>query len=83
VKDAINTVWWLSKTEWPKASNRRVLQPYSPGMTELLAKGYRAMKRPSGHDISENFAIDNGAAQSDRATEHREQRSLSEMSLSG
>ena len=62
VKDAINTVWWLSKTEWPKASNRRVLQPYSPSMMDLLAKGYRAKKRPSGHDISENFAIDNGAA---------------------
>ena len=62
VKDAINTVWWLSKTEWPKASNRRVLQPYSPSMMELLAKGYRAMKRPSGHDISEKFSINNGAA---------------------
>jgi site-specific DNA-methyltransferase (cytosine-N4-specific) len=62
VKDAINTVWWLSKTEWPKASNRRVLQPYSPSMVELLEKGYRAKKRPSGHDISEHFAINNGAA---------------------
>ena len=62
VKDAINTVWWLSKTPWPKASNRRVLQPYSPSMQELLTKGYRAKKRPSGHDISENFRIDNGAA---------------------
>ncbi|MGH6678738.1 MAG: DNA-methyltransferase [Bradyrhizobium sp.] len=62
VKDAINTVWWLSKAPWPKASNRRVLQPYSPSMQELLAKGYRAKKRPSGHDISEKFAINNGAA---------------------
>lgn len=62
VKDAINTVWWLSKTPWPKASNRRVLQPYSPSMMELLAKGYKAKKRPSGHDISEKFSINNGAA---------------------
>ena len=62
VKDAINTVWWLSKTPWPKASNRRVLQPYSPSMRDLLEKGYRAKKRPSGHDISKNFSIDNGAA---------------------
>lgn len=62
VKDAVNTVWWLSKTEWPKASNRRVLQPYSPSMMELLAKGYKAKMRPSGHDISEKFSIDNGAA---------------------
>ncbi len=62
VKDAINTVWWLSKTPWPKASNRRVLQPYSPSMRDLLENGYRAKKRPSGHDISEKFSIDNGAA---------------------
>lgn len=62
VKDAINTIWWLSKTPWPKASNRRVLQPYSPSMRDLLAKGYKAKKRPSGHDISEKFNIDNGAA---------------------
>ena len=62
VKDAINTVWWLSKTPWPKASNRRVLQPYSSSMRELLAKGYKARKRPSGHDISEKFGTDNGAA---------------------
>jgi len=25
-KDAVNTVWWLSPTPWPKASNRRILQ---------------------------------------------------------
>lgn len=62
VKDAINTVWWLSKTPWPKASNRRVLQPYSPSMMELLEKGYKAKKRPSGHDISDKFSVDNGAA---------------------
>lgn len=62
VKDAIDTVWWLSKTPWPKASNRRVLQPYSKSMRELLEKGYRAKKRPSGHDISDKFSVDNGAA---------------------
>ena len=62
VKDAINTVWWLSKTPWPKASNRRVLQPYSPSMQGLLAKGYKAKKRPSGHDISKKFSINNGAS---------------------
>jgi site-specific DNA-methyltransferase (cytosine-N4-specific) len=62
VKDAVNTVWWLSKSPWPKASNRRVLQPYSSSMIELLEKGYKAKRRPSGHDISEGFAKDNGAA---------------------
>lgn len=63
VKDGINTIWWLSPTPWPKASNRRVLHPYSASMKELIAKGFRrARKSPSGHDISEKFAVDNGAA---------------------
>jgi site-specific DNA-methyltransferase (cytosine-N4-specific) len=62
VKDAVNCVWWLSKTPWPKASNRRVLQPYSDSMKDLLRNGYRAKLRPSGHDISEKFGTDNKAA---------------------
>lgn len=62
VKDAVNCVWWLSKTPWPKASNKRVLQPYSPSMKDLLKNGYRAKRRPSGHDISEGFNRDLGAA---------------------
>jgi len=62
VKDGVNTVWWLCKTPWPRASNRRVLQPYSDSMKTLLSNGYRPMLRPSGHDISSKFSIDNGAA---------------------
>ena len=62
VKDAINCVWWLSKTPWPKASNRRVLVPYSDSMQNLLKIGYKAKLRPSGHDISTKFATDNGAS---------------------
>jgi site-specific DNA-methyltransferase (cytosine-N4-specific) len=62
VKDAVNVVWWLSPSPWPKASNRRVPAPYSDAMIGLLRNGYRAKLRPSGHDISEKFSIDNGAA---------------------
>lgn len=62
VKDAVNCVWWLSKTPWPKASNRRVLVPYSDSMRDLLKNGYIARKRPSGHEISSNFANNNRAA---------------------
>lgn len=62
VKDAINCVWWLSKTPFPKASNKRVLAPYSDSMRSLLKNGYKAKRRPSGHDISTNFSIDNGGA---------------------
>lgn len=62
LKDAINCVWWLAKTPWPKASNRRVPWPYSDAMRGLLKNGYRAKLRPSGHDISEKFSVDNGVA---------------------
>ena len=62
VKDGVNTVWWLCKTPWPKASNRRVLQPYSDSMKTLLDNGYTPKLRPSGHDISKKFSVDNGAA---------------------
>jgi site-specific DNA-methyltransferase (cytosine-N4-specific) len=62
VKDAVNCVFWLSKTPFPKASNRRVLAPYSESMVGLLKNGYKAKLRPSGHDISEKFQKNNGAA---------------------
>jgi len=62
VKDAVDPVWWLSKTPHPKASNWRVLKPYSDSMKKLLEDGYEAKLRPSGHDISENFSKDNKGA---------------------
>lgn len=62
VKDAVDPIWWLSKTPNPKASNRKVLKPYSESMRQLLENGYRAQRRPSGHDISENFLKDNQGA---------------------
>ena len=62
VKDGVNCVFWLSKTPWPKASNRRVLVPYSESMLDLLENGYQTKVRPSGHDISDKFRADNGGA---------------------
>ena len=62
VKDSVNVVWWLSKSKNPKADNRKVLRPYSESMEKLLKNGFQAKKRPSGHDISENFSKDNGGA---------------------
>jgi site-specific DNA-methyltransferase (cytosine-N4-specific) len=64
-KDAVNTVWWLSKTDNPKANVSNVLVPYSERMKKLQAnpqKYYTPKERPSGHDISKNFATDNGGA---------------------
>jgi len=62
VKDSVNVVWWLSKTENPKSDNRQVLKPYSESMKALLKNGYKAQMRPSGHDISEKFGNDNGGS---------------------
>ena len=56
VKDSVNVVWWLSKDKFPKANNRNVLRPYTQAMESLLEKGYRAKKRPSGHDITDKFS---------------------------
>ena len=65
VKDSVDTVWWLSKTEWPKADITKVLVPYSDRMKKLIedpAKFYTPMIRPSGHDIGASFGKDNGGA---------------------
>lgn len=62
VKDAVTCVWWLSKSDRPKADNRRVLKEYSPSMKLLLQRGYNAGLRPSGHNISDKFGRDNGGA---------------------
>jgi DNA modification methylase len=62
VKDSVNMLWWLSKTDTPQADNRQVLQPYSPSMKRLLRDGYKAARRPSQHDISPHFRRDNGGA---------------------
>lgn len=64
-KDAVNTVWWFSKTEQPKADVTRVLVPYSERMKTLLknpSKFYRPKERPSGHEIAEAFGRANGGA---------------------
>lgn len=64
-KDSVNTVWWLSKTEWPKADVSKVLAPYSDRMKKLLEdpdKYYTPKMRPSGHDIGSAFAKDNGGS---------------------
>ena len=61
-KDAVNTVWWLSKTPLPKAKHKRILQPYSKSMEHLLKNGFKAKLRPSGHNISYKFNKNNGGS---------------------
>jgi len=57
-KDAVNTVWWFAKGDWPKADVTKVLVPYSERMKKLLKDPtgfFQAAKRPSGHDITLKF----------------------------
>jgi len=62
VKDAIQPIWWLSKAARPKASNERVLRPYSRSMKTLLQRGYNQGERPSGHVVSGKWRKDRGGA---------------------
>lgn len=62
VKDSVNVVWWLSKSKNPKADNRSVLRPYGEDMKNLLKKGYKTNRRPSGHAITSKFNRDNGGS---------------------
>ncbi len=61
-KDAINKLFWFSKSPNPKADNRKVRQEYSKAMRVTLAKGTNVGKRTSGHDVSEHFHKDNGGS---------------------
>jgi DNA modification methylase len=62
VKDAVTPIWWLSKSERPKANNRSVLTPYTKSHRDLMRRGYNEGPRPSGHVVGKNFAVDNGGA---------------------
>jgi site-specific DNA-methyltransferase (cytosine-N4-specific) len=64
-KDSVNTVWWLSKGQWPKADVGKVLAPYSERMKQLIRDPgafYTPATRPSGHHIADRFGRDNGGA---------------------
>lgn len=64
VKDAYTNVWWMSSSPRPKASNRRVLTPYSDAMQKLLkTRKYNSGVRPSEHSIGPtSFLANNGGA---------------------
>lgn len=62
VKDAVDTIWWLSKTRDPKADNSRVLTEYSIHQRRLFENGVKSTTRPSGHEISQSFLNENEGA---------------------
>ena len=63
VKDAVEYIWWFSKTTHPKADNRRVLSTYSKSMRRLLStQRYNKGRRPSGWQVSDDWALNHGGA---------------------
>lgn len=61
-KDAVDHIWWLSKSSYPRANNKKILKPYEPSMQTLFRNGYNAGLRPSGHVISNAFNRNHGGA---------------------
>ncbi len=58
--DSFTHVWWMSKSDYPKADNKKVLRPYSKSMKLLLKKQkYNKGVRPSEHKISEKGFLKN------------------------
>ncbi len=63
IRDSVEYVWWLSRTPYPKAGNRKVLKPYSKDMHRLNERGLNHTTRPSGHNIKPSFSdIDAGGS---------------------
>lgn len=63
-KDSFSRIWWLSKTPYPTADNRRVLEEYSKQMKKLIKSGkYNSGRRPSEYTIGEkSFNKNNGGS---------------------
>jgi len=62
VKDSVEYIYWLSKSDFPKADNRNVLQEYSKDMERLIKRGVKKTRRPSGHNITTKFNLDQGGS---------------------
>lgn len=64
VTDSYTHLWWMSKTDYPKADNRKVLRPYSKSMKSLLKnEKYNYGERPGEHSIGKtSFLKDNGGS---------------------
>ena len=62
VKDSVEYIFWLSTSNFPKADNGKILQPYSKDMERLIRRGIIQTRRPSGHNITEKFSQDRGGS---------------------
>jgi hypothetical protein len=64
VTDSYTHLWWMARTDRPKADNRNVLRPYSNSTKRMHQRGsFNAGERPSGHVIcKDGFLKDNGGS---------------------
>ena len=63
LKDALESLWWLSKTPDPYSDTRAILKPYAANQLSLMdSPPQETVKRPSGFSISPSFYLDNGGA---------------------
>ncbi len=62
--DSYTNLWWMSKTDYPKADNTKILRPYSDSMKKLIKqKKYNSGLRPSEHRIGKkSFLKDHGGS---------------------
>ena len=80
LKDAVENVFWLSKTPFPKADNRNVLTPYTKSMRSLISTGkYNRGERPSGWKVSNVWSKDNGGAISPNILPARDELATPEL----
>jgi site-specific DNA-methyltransferase (cytosine-N4-specific) len=62
--DSYTHVWWMAKSDYPKADSRKVIRPYSKSMKGLLKRQkYNSGIRPSEHHIGRtSFLTDHGGS---------------------
>jgi site-specific DNA-methyltransferase (cytosine-N4-specific) len=85
--DSFTHVWWMSKSDYPKADNKKVLRPYSKSMLKLLERqSYNSGVRPSEHKIgarsflsNHNGSIMHNVLELEKMDEERELRLPSNM----
>lgn len=64
VTDSFTHIWWMARSDFPKADNKRVLRPYGEDMRKLLSsRKYNGGHRPSEHYINpKSFLRNNGGS---------------------
>jgi DNA modification methylase len=81
VTDSFTHVWWMAKTDHPKADNRHVLRPYSASMKRLLetrrfnrGASIRFLREDHAFDVNNGGAIAHNFLEIENLDPNREAR---------